>query len=91
MKNGWLTGVEPVWGGAYNRVMSNKNDVISGKRFSEMTGKLHLPCPHRDRTGVNIHVVIKDGCCYKSDQCLVFECKFNSLQNDIEKILSVTW
>jgi hypothetical protein len=71
--------------------MGTKKDVISAKRFSEMTRKLHLPCPFREKTGINIHVVIKEGCCYRSEQCLVFECKYNSLQNEIEKILSVTW
>ena len=61
------------------------------KRFSEMTGKLHLPCPHNERTGINIHVVIKDGCCYKAGQCLVVECKYNTIQSDLEKLISITW
>jgi hypothetical protein len=68
-----------------------KKDVVSAKRYSEMTGKLHLPCPHGEKTGVSTHVVIKGGCCYRSEQCLVFECKFNAMRDEIEKILSVTW
>lgn len=56
-----------------------------------MTGKLHLPCPHNEKTGINIHVVIKDGCCYKSSQCLVVECKYNTIQSDLERLISITW
>lgn len=68
-----------------------RKDVVSAKRFSEMTGKLHLLCPHRDKTGINIHVVIMGGCCYRSSECMVFKCKFNAMQDDLERILSVTW
>jgi hypothetical protein len=71
--------------------VSQRRDVIGAKRYSEATGKLHIPCPHRERTGISIHVVVRDGCCYRSGQCLVFECKFHEFQNDLEKILSVTW
>jgi hypothetical protein len=61
------------------------------KRFSEMTGKLHLPCPFKEKTGISIFVVIKDGHCYRSGDCMVVECKYNSIQSDLKSILSVTW
>jgi hypothetical protein len=61
------------------------------KRFSEGTGKLHRPCPYKERTGINIVVVIKGGYCYRSEDCMVIECKYNKIQSDLESILSVTW
>ncbi|MEW6741027.1 MAG: hypothetical protein ACOYU2_09670 [Nitrospirota bacterium] len=61
------------------------------KRFSESTGKLHIYCPYRERTGINVHVVIKDGYCYRSRQCMIVQCKFNSIQLDIEALLSLVW
>lgn len=61
------------------------------KKFSESTGKLHIYCPYKNRTGINIHVVIKDGICYRSGQCMVVECKYNALHSDIDAVLSVTW
>ncbi|GER92890.1 hypothetical protein [Dissulfurispira thermophila] len=61
------------------------------KRFSESTGKLHIYCPYREKTGINIHVVIKDGYCYRSRQCMIVQCKFNSIQLDIEALLSLVW
>ncbi|WP_333654927.1 hypothetical protein [Dissulfurispira sp.] len=61
------------------------------KRFSESTGKLHIYCPYRERTGINVHVVIKGGYCYRSRQCMIVQCKFNSIQLDIEALLSLVW
>jgi hypothetical protein len=61
------------------------------KRYSESTGKLHIYCPYRERTGINVHVVIKDGYCYRSRQCMIVQCKFNSIQLDIEALLSLVW
>lgn len=61
------------------------------KHFSEMTGKLHIPCPHRESTGIRVHVLIKEGKCYRSEQCMVIKCKFNRLQTDIGCLLSLTW
>jgi hypothetical protein len=68
-----------------------KKDLLNTKRFCEFTGKLHIPCPHKEKSGIYIHVVVKGGYCYRSDECMVIECKFNRLQGDIERILSVTW
>jgi len=59
--------------------------------YSEATGKLHILCPHRDKTGITIHVVIKDGHCYRSRQCMVLNCKFNILQSDLQCLLSLAW
>ncbi len=61
------------------------------KHFSETTGKLHIACPYRKSTGVDVHVVIKDGYCYRWEQCMVVQCKFSQLQADIESLLSLTW
>ncbi len=61
------------------------------KHYDLTTGKLHLLCPHREKTGINTHVVIKDGYCYRSEQCMVVWCKFNRHQDDIDTILSVLW
>jgi len=61
------------------------------KKFSESTGKLHMPCVYKEKTGINIHVVIKDGACYKSGQCMVVECKFNRIQDSIDELISITW
>ncbi len=61
------------------------------KHFSETTGKLHIPCPHRHLTGINVHVVIKEGYCYRSEECMVIKCKFSHLQTDLERLLSLTW
>jgi hypothetical protein len=61
------------------------------KRYSDTTGKLHIPCPHCKTTGIGVHVVIKDGCCYRSVQCMVIGCKFNRLQTDIRSLISLTW
>jgi hypothetical protein len=66
-------------------------NVVLKKQFSEMSGKLHIPCPHRDTTGINVHVVIKNGFCYRSECCMVIKCKFNRLQLDIGSLLSLTW
>lgn len=66
-------------------------DCFKEKYYSEDTRKLHLRCPHRTRTGITTHVVIRDGYCYRSEQCMVIWCKFNRLQADIESIISVTW
>lgn len=61
------------------------------KHFSETTGKLHVPCPHRKETGIAIHVVVKDGYCYRSEQCMVVWCKYNRLKSDLDTILSFVW
>jgi hypothetical protein len=61
------------------------------RHFSEATGKLHIPCLHREKTGITVHVVIKGGCCYRSESCMVIKCKYNRLQADIEALLSLTW
>jgi hypothetical protein len=68
-----------------------KHDVLRTKKFSEMTGKLHMPCPHADRSGVTVHVVIKDGICYRSEVCMVLDCRYNKYQSDVERIISITW
>ncbi len=65
--------------------------AFSEKHYSDTTGKLHIPCPHRAETGLNVHVVIKEGFCYRSEQCMVIKCKYNRLQNDIKCVLSLTW
>jgi hypothetical protein len=61
------------------------------KHYSETTGKLHIPCPHKNTTGIGVHVVIKDGYCYRSCDCMVIKCKFNRMQSDIGCLLSLTW
>lgn len=61
------------------------------KWFSESTGKLHIYCPYKEKTGINVHVVIKDGYCYRSRQCMIVQCKFNSIQLDIDALLSLVW
>ena len=68
-----------------------KKDSMMQKTYAVETGKLHLSCPHKDRTGVNVHVVIKDGYCYRSEQCMVIWCKFNRLQTDLDAFLSLIW
>jgi hypothetical protein len=61
------------------------------KKFSMMTGKFHMPCPYREETGVKINVVVKDGYCYRSEQCMVVWCRFNRLKSDLDTILSFLW
>jgi hypothetical protein len=61
------------------------------KHYSEATGKLHIPCPYRQQTGIIVHVVVMGGYCYRSDDCMMFSCKFNRLQSDIVTVLSVAW
>jgi hypothetical protein len=61
------------------------------KHFSVETGKLHVPCPYREETGIRIHVVVKDGICYRSENCMVFWCKYNRLKYDVDSILSFIW
>ncbi len=68
-----------------------RRDVVTNKRYSETSGKLHIQCPHKERTGINIHVVIKGRYCYRSDECMVIECKYNKMRNKIENVLSMTW
>jgi len=76
----------------YNiNMKATRNDILKGKKFSEMTGKLHLPCPHSSRSGVSVHVVIKDGICYRSEVCMVLDCRYNKYQSDVERIISITW
>ena len=52
-----------------------------------MTGKLHMPCPFKQITGVNMHVVVKNGFCYRSKQCMAVKCRFNRLQSNLECLL----
>jgi hypothetical protein len=66
-------------------------DILLQKSFSVETGKLHMPCPYRDKTGINVHVVIKGGYCYRSEQCMIIRCKFNRLQTDLDAVLSLVW
>jgi hypothetical protein len=61
------------------------------KHYDDVTGKLHISCPHRERTGIYVHVVVKDGYCYRSHECMVVECRYNKIQSDIKKLLSLTW
>ncbi len=61
------------------------------KHYSETTGKLHIPCPYRETTGISVHVIIKGGTCYRSEHCMVVKCKFNRLQSDVACLLSLTW
>ncbi len=68
-----------------------KKNAIDKKHYSEATRKLHIFCPHKEKSGVYVHVVIKDGGCYRSGECMVLECKFNTMQSKLETILSVTW
>ena len=68
-----------------------KKTAIDKKHYSEATGKLHIPCPHKQKSGVYVHVVIREGSCYSSGECMVFECKFNNMQGKLETILSVAW
>lgn len=76
-----------------NKVRLNKimKDYFIQKRYAIETGKLHIPCPYREKTGINIHVVVKDGYCYRSERCMVIMCKFNRIQSDIDSILSLVW
>lgn len=73
----------------YNKTM--RIDHMTDKRYSISTGKLHVSCPHPAKSGISIHVVVKDGCCYRANDCMVFECKFNPMRMDIERVLSVSW
>ncbi|MDP2168241.1 MAG: hypothetical protein Q8J64_07925 [Thermodesulfovibrionales bacterium] len=68
-----------------------RRETLCAKRYCEATGKLHVPCPHRVKSGVYVHVVIKGGYCYRSKDCLVFECKFNGMQSDLDSVVSVVW
>ena len=61
------------------------------RRFSERTGKLHIYCPYRTETGITVHVVIKEGCCYRSRDCMVLRCKYNASQTDPSTVLSLVW
>ncbi|HLA49947.1 MAG: hypothetical protein AAB310_00010 [Nitrospirota bacterium] len=69
----------------------NAHVMEKEKHYCVTTGKLHIPCPYSEKTGINTHVVIKDGYCYRSGQCMIVWCKFNRFQNDIDTILSVLW
>jgi hypothetical protein len=61
------------------------------KHCSVTRGKLHVPCPYRESTGIDTHVVIKDGYCYRSDDCMIILCKYNRLQYDLDAVLSIVW
>ena len=65
--------------------------LMREKHYSDASGKLHIQCPYRAETGINVHVVIKEGFCYRSEQCLVIKCRYNRLQTDIRSMLSLTW
>jgi NAD-dependent dihydropyrimidine dehydrogenase PreA subunit len=61
------------------------------KCFAVESGKLHMACPFKDKTGIHTHVVIRNGYCYRSGQCMIVHCKFNSIQTDIDSLLSLIW
>ncbi|MBI5212533.1 MAG: hypothetical protein HY957_04085 [Nitrospirae bacterium] len=65
-------------------------DYFIQKRYSDTTRKLHMPCPYPERTGIAIHVVIKDGYCYRSE-CMVIQCKYNRIQSDTQALMSLVW
>ncbi|MDA8156531.1 MAG: hypothetical protein M0Z52_08795 [Actinomycetota bacterium] len=50
-----------------------------------------MPCPHKGKSGIELHVVIKAGNCYRSGQCMVLECKYHKLHSDIQSLLSILW
>ncbi|MCE5194155.1 MAG: hypothetical protein LLF28_01675 [Nitrospiraceae bacterium] len=64
---------------------------ILEKQFSETTGKLHLPCPYRESTGIYTHVVLRGGYCYRSERCSIVKCKYNRIQADINSLISIVW
>lgn len=66
-------------------------DPFLQKRFDEKTEKLHTPCPHSSVTGIHTYVVVKKGYCYRSETCMVIQCKYNRLQHDVGCLLSITW
>jgi hypothetical protein len=66
-------------------------DFFLQKRYSESTKKLHIPCPFSEKTNIKIHVVVKNGYCYRSESCIVVQCKYNKIQTDIEAWLSLLW
>jgi len=66
-------------------------DPFMKKQYALDTGKLHIPCPHREQTEINIHVVVKDGYCYRSEECMVIWCKYNRIQTDIDSLISLIW
>jgi len=66
-------------------------DPFMKKQFAVETGKLHIPCPYREMTDVNVHVVIKDGYCYRSEECMIIWCKLNRIQTDIDSLISLIW
>ena len=72
----------------YNKAMRYN---LKDSHYSEATGKLHILCPYRDKTGISVHVVIREGHCYRSRQCMLINCKFNVLQSDIQCLLSLAW
>lgn len=61
------------------------------KSYSEATGKIHIPCPYKEETGIGTHVVLKSGYCYRSEKCMIIKCKFNNAQSDIKVLLSMVW
>ena len=65
--------------------------VPKQRHYCDTTRKLHVPCLHADKTGISVHVVVRDGYCYRSENCLVISCKYNRLQSDIKTLLSLTW
>jgi hypothetical protein len=66
-------------------------DACLDKHYCETTGKLHIPCPCRELTDINTHVVIKNGYCYRSEECMVVKCKYNRIQSDFKSLLSILW
>lgn len=66
-------------------------ETFIDKHSSTEGGKIHLPCPYHKDTGVKTHIVLKDGYCYRSGDCMIITCKHNRLQYDIEAVLSLVW
>ena len=66
-------------------------DPFIQKQYAEETGKLHISCPYSKETGIRTHVVVKDGYCYRSGECLIVWCKYNRIQTDIDSYLSLLW
>lgn len=71
--------------------MKPRKDILNKRIYSEKTGKLHMLCPYKEKSGVCTHVVIKENICYRSSDCMVLECRFHAKYGDIDTILSVAW
>lgn len=75
----------------YLRSALVKISPIEEKKFSEATRKLQIICPNRERSGVEVHVIVRNGCCYRSSHCMVFDCRYNRMQEELDSIISVIW